>query len=283
MKIAVTGGNGRVGQTVIQVALEQGHEVVSIDRTSPESASQLLESASQSPKLAHIQADLTDYAAFAQAITGCEALIHLAAIPHPRFDPDYVVHHNNVVSSYNALSTAARLGIWRVCQASSINAVGAAFSRQPRFDYLPLDEQHPTYNEDAYSLSKWLCEQQADSFTRRYEQMRIATLRIHWAVPDRETVITRRHDPPERMAKELWGYTERRAAARAFLLALTADFSGHEVFFIVAPETLTAVPSPTLKEQFYPDVPLRGSLTGNQGFFNCAKAERLLGWRHEEE
>ncbi len=275
MKIAVTGGNGRVGQTVIQVALAQGHEVVSIDRALPEQTASI-------PHLHHIQADVTDYAALAQAITGCEAIIHLAAIPHPRTDPDYVVHHNNVVGSYNVLSAAARLGIWRVCQASSINAVGAAFSRRPRFDYLPLDEQHPTYNEDAYSLSKWLCEQQADSFARRYEQMTIATLRIHWAVADRETVAQRRHDPPERMAKELWGYTERRAAARAFLLGVTADFTGHELFFIVAPETLTAVPSPILKEQFYPDVPLHGSLSRHQGFFNCAKAERLLGWRHDE-
>ncbi|MBX3058797.1 MAG: NAD(P)-dependent oxidoreductase [Anaerolineae bacterium] len=271
----MTGGNGRVGQTVIQVAREQGHKVVSIDRSPPASASHLA-------GLAYIQADLTDYAAFEQAITGCDALIHLAAIPHPRTDPDYVVHHNNVVSSYNALSAAARLGIWRVCQASSINAVGAAFSRQPRFDYLPLDEQHPTYNEDAYSLSKWLGEQQADSFARRYKQMTIASLRIHWAVPDRETVAQRRHDPPEQMAKELWGYTERRAAARAFLAGVTADFTGHEAFYIVAPETLTAVPSPILKEQFYPDVPLHGSLSGHQGFFNCAKAERLLGWRHDE-
>src|SRR5580765_2907292 len=89
-----------------------------------------------------------------------------ALIPSPRGFPDHVVHNNNVVSSSNALSAAARLGIRRVCQASSINATGASYSRWPRYDYFPLDELHPTYNEDAYSLSKWMCAEQGDSFAR---------------------------------------------------------------------------------------------------------------------
>jgi len=60
------------------------------------------------------------------------------------------VHHNNVVSSYNVLSAAAQLGINRVAQASSVNATGAVYSRWPQYDYFPVDEHHPTYNEDAY-------------------------------------------------------------------------------------------------------------------------------------
>lgn len=279
MRIAVTGGNGRVGRAVIEHAVAQGHSVVSIDRTHTDAE---VPQASVTTNVTTIQADLTQYAAFEQAIAGCEALIHLAAIPHPLNDPDYVVHHNNVVSSYNALSAAARLGIWRVSQASSINAIGGMYSRWPSFDYLPLDEQHPTHNEDPYSLSKWLCEQQADSFARRYEQMGIATLRIHGVVPDQEWVLQRRDMPPDRSATNLWGYVLRRAVANAFLRAVTADFTGHEVFYIVAPETSSAISSLVLKDQFFPDVPLRGSLSGHQGFFNCAKAERLLGWRHED-
>src|SRR6202011_523388 len=104
---------------------------------------------------------------------------------------DYVVHNNNVAGSYNVLSAAARLGITRVCQASSINATGGAFSRRPRYDYFPLDEVHPTYNEDPYSLSKWICEQQGDSFARRYEHMSIASLRFHWVIEDRAAARNR--------------------------------------------------------------------------------------------
>ena len=273
MNIAVTGGNGRVGQAVITYALAQGHTVRSIHQTAANPQT-------SSPQLSHIQADVTDYAALEQAIDGCDALIHLAAIPSPVNHPDYVVHNLNVVASYNALSTAARLGIKRVPQASSVNATGGVFSQWPRYDYFPLDEEHPTYNEDPYSLSKWICELQADSMTRRHPELTVASLRIHWVVHERIDAVRREAELNQFIAKQLWGYTRFESAARAFLLALTADYSGHEVFYIIAPNTMVNTPSQQLKEMHFPDVPLREELVDNQGFFNCRKAERLLGWKH---
>jgi UDP-glucose 4-epimerase len=186
-----------------------------------------------------------------------------------------------VVGSYNALSAAAQLGINRVCQASSVNATGASFSRWPRYDYFPLDEQHPSYNEDPYSLSKWICEQQGDSFARRYEQMVISSLRFHWVMPERATAAQHGKSLGEVLVKQLWGYTRLDAAAHACLLSLTAPFTGYEVFYIVAPDTMMDTPSLELAEQFFPDVPLRGDLPANSGFFDCGKAERLLGWDHD--
>ena len=121
------------------------------------------------------------------AFAGCDALIHMAAIPQPFKHPDHIVHNNNVVGSYNALRAAVERGIMRICQASSVNAIGLSYSRAPRFDYFPLDEEHPNYTEEPYGLSKWICEQQADTFARRYEDIRIASMRFHWVVPDRAT------------------------------------------------------------------------------------------------
>ena len=89
-------------------------------------------------------------------------------------------------------------------------------------------------------------------------------------------------DVASMQAKHLWGYTRFDAAARACLLALTAGFKGHEVFYIVAPDTCVETPSLELAGQFFPDVPVRGDLSGNRGFFDCGKAGRLLGWRHDE-
>ena len=270
MKIAVTGGNGRIGQAVVELAQEQGHTVVNIDRVPGKQ---------DAPTL---QLDTTDYNAFVKAIDGCDALIHLAAIAAPWGHPDHIVHNNNVVSSYNALRAAAEVGIKRVCQASSINAIGGAYSRWPHYDYFPLDEQHPTYNEDPYSLSKWICECQADSIVRRYEGMTIASLRIHGVVSARAESVNWKNDSDNIAAKHLWGYTRQDATANACLLGITAVFSGHQVFYIVAPDTMMDVPSRTLKEQYYPDVAVTGDLSGNTGFFNCQKAERLLGWNHPE-
>jgi UDP-glucose 4-epimerase len=228
----------------------------------------------------HVSADVTRYADLEVALRGCEALVHLAAIRSPLGHPDYVVHNTNVVASYNALSAAAHLGIQRVCQASSVNATGAAFSRSPRYDYFPLDEHHPTYNEDPYSLSKWICEQQADSFVRRFESMAITSLRFHLIVPTRADAEKRRGNLGEVFVRHLWGYTLLDAAARACVLSLTASFEGHHPLYIIAPDTIVEEPSLDLRARYYPNVPIRGNLDGHAAFFDSSKAARLLGWRH---
>ena len=125
MHIAITGGSGRIGRAVIDLALAQGHGVVSIDR--------LLPTGDRSSAVQFVEADMTQYADVEQGLQGCDALVHLAAIPSPGAQPDHVVHNNNVVGSYNALRAAAQLGINRVCQASSVNATGATYSRWPHY------------------------------------------------------------------------------------------------------------------------------------------------------
>ena len=192
------------------------------------------------------------------------------------------MYTENTAGSYNALSAATTLGISRVCLASSINAIGGAFSRTPRYDYFPLDEQHPTYAEDPYSLSKWVMEQQGDAFARRYEGMRIASLRFHMLVDSYERAAQISSFFGEGTIRHLWAYTSLAAASRACLLAVTADFRGHEAFYIVAPRTVVPEQSLELARQYYPNTPIRGDLADHTSFFDCAKAERLLGWRHED-
>ncbi|MCS6848305.1 MAG: NAD(P)-dependent oxidoreductase [Anaerolineae bacterium] len=285
MKVAVTGGNGRFGRVVIAHLIRSGYDVVNIDRTPPEGAS-----ANRPNAGAFISLDLADLPALTRALEGCDAVIHLAAIPSPMHVPEPDVYVNNTVTSYNVLFAAADLGIEKVCLASSINAIGGAYSRKARYDYFPVDERHPTYNEDAYSLSKWVMEQQADSFARRHERMTIASLRLHGLhkLAARRTLEDiNQLDPVVRLrvANHLWAYTDIDAAARACIAALHATYTGHEVFFIVAPTTIFTpdIHSAELAQQFYPDVPIVGDLSGNAGFYNCAKAERLLGWRHGDD
>ncbi len=108
-------------------------------------------------------------------------------------------------------------------------------------------------------------------------------MRFHWVVRERP-VATQSvgYSQSDAGTKNLWGYTRFDSAARACLLSLTADFKGHEVFFIVGPETVLDIPSLELKEKYFPNVEVRGDLSGNKSFFNCSKAERLLGWKHNE-
>jgi nucleoside-diphosphate-sugar epimerase len=274
MRIAITGSSGRVGRAIVGMALAEGHSLVCIDRVAPPDEA-------RQENLSFVQADVTDYAAFEAALRGCAALVHMAAIPSPGHHPDEVVHNNNVVGSYNALRAAVAAGIKRICQASSVNAIGAAYSRMPRYDYFPVDEKHPSYNEDPYSLSKWICELQAESIARRYEDVTIASMRFHAVVPDRATIVQWQTRRGPVMSKHLWGYSRYDASARACLLSLTADYQGAEAFFIIAPDTTMDVPSLELAQKFFPNVPVRGDLSGHRGFFDCSKAERLLGWVHE--
>ncbi len=272
MRIALTGGSGVVGQAVKAEALKRGHSVVSIDRVAATDEV-------TSDRLRFVQAEMSDYEALLRAFEGCDVLIHLAAIPSPFHVEDHIVHNSNVVGSYNAMRAAIEQGIVRICQASSVNAIGLSYSREPHFDYLPIDESHKNHTEEPYGLSKWICEQQADTLVRRYENVRIASLRFHWVVPDRAHA-SRNAEISEDVAKHLWAYTRSDAAASACLLSLEAAFNGHQVFYIVAPDTTVDVPTLDLARSFFPQVPVKGDLSGFRSFFDSSKAERILGWRH---
>lgn len=273
MKIALTGASGRVGRGIAALAVAQGHTIVGIDRVPKHE--ELPES------VAFIQAEMDDYDTLVAAFAGCDAMIHMAAIPSPGRHPDQVVHNNNVVGSYNALRAAAENGIMRICQASSVNAIGHAYSRHPRYDFFPLDETHANYSEDPYSLSKWICEQQADAFVRRYDGMTIASMRFHYVVPEREMAARVYPADGPNVDKHLWAWTNLNAAADACLRSVNAAFKGHEVFYIVSPTTTVEVPSLELAARHFPNVPITGDLRGLRSFFSSAKAERLLGWDHD--
>jgi UDP-glucose 4-epimerase len=214
-----------------------------------------------------------------EAFSGCDALIHMAAIPNPLHDPDHIVHNNNVVGSYNALRAAVENGIMQICQASSVNAIGFSFSRESHYDYFPLDENHANYNEDSYSLSKWICEQQADSFARRYEDIHIASMRFPLVVPDRGAPDRVHHRYKKNPPTHLWSYVLHTSAARACVASLSAEFKGHEVFYIAAADTNTDESSLELAAKHFPDIPIQGDLSGGKSFISTEKAERMLAWK----
>jgi UDP-glucose 4-epimerase len=275
MKVAVTGANGRIGRDVVERAHSDGHDIVAIDRWSPG------RDIDRQPGIRLVSADATDYDALRGALTGCDALIHLAAITGPGHHPDHVVHDQNVLGSYHALRAAVDVGIGRICQASSVNAIGGRFSRTAHYDYFPVDERHPTYAEDPYSLSKWCCEQQADSIARRFDGLTISSLRLHGVVTDRSEAAAWNRTMSAEVVRQLWGYTTRDAAARACLAAIAADFRGHETMYIVAPDTMSDVPSLELHARHYRGVPVRGDLAGHRAFFDGRKATDLLDWTHD--
>ncbi len=113
--------------------------------------------------------------------------------------------------------------------------------------------------------------------------MRVASLRLSWSVPTREHAT---RGDSERRKNDLWGYVQEDAGADAFLLAVAGEdgrWSGHERFFITAPDTASDVPTMELYARYWKDVRIKEGkdLSGRKGFFDCSKAERLLGWVHQ--
>ena len=119
--------------------------------------------------------------------------------------------------------------------------------------------------------------------------MNVASLRFHWSVPSRDHIIQLQGDPKRPYItenKDFWGYVQEDSVADACLLALANNgkWHGHERFFIVAPQIWCKEDSETLRAQFWSDVPVvKGKgFEGRKSFFDCSKAERLLGWRHQD-
>ncbi|KAF8807054.1 NAD(P)-binding protein [Phlegmacium glaucopus] len=281
MKLVITGCNGSVGKRVVKLALEQGNTVLGIDLTQQRAGNDPPQPRiyDDHPEYTFAAADLRDFEVVLKLLDGYDAVINLAAHRNPG-DYKVATHNSNVVISWNILRACAELGITRVAQASSANVITLVFSQQCHFNYFPIDEQHPCEPDEPYGLSKLICEMQADTIVRRYSSMKVASLRLHWSVPYRAIADSNR-------PKDLWGYVQEDSSAEAFLLAIKPNndkWSGHETFFITAPETAVDENTMSLIRNSYPDVPIKEgkAFVGREGFFDCSKAATLLGWYHKD-
>lgn len=277
MRIVVTGAAGRLGRRVVARALRAGHEVVAADLPS------VAATCEDGVRLVWRGADLTVLEDARALLAGASAVAHLAGLTSPRAAEEPEVHRTNVGATYNVLVAAEEQGVAAVCTASSVNAIGGFYSARPHYDYFPLDEAHPSYCEDAYSLSKWLGEHQSAAFARRRPAAVFAALRLHAL---REDIADATHPPdtgPTQRWRDLWGWTPFDAAAAAVLRALRRPTPGHAVYNIVAARTTCDVPSAELARRFHPDIPLRTQLLGNAGFYSTARALVELGWDAHDE
>lgn len=174
MRILITGGSGQVGQAVVRRLVERGDKVKVIGRTP----------GVEFPGATYEVCDVTDYAALRQAVIGCEAVVHLAAVPNPSSQSSEIVFSTNVLGTFNVFMACEEEGIRRVVQASSINALGQFYGLKPApLSYLPVDEDHPCFSTDVYSFSKHVIEDIGDYYWRRSGISSVA-LRLPYVAPE---------------------------------------------------------------------------------------------------
>jgi nucleoside-diphosphate-sugar epimerase len=281
--VVVTGGNGKIGEAILRELQDREYRAVNLAR------GKRREDVSDS----YFRTDLLNagevYGSLARS--DADAIIHMGTIPSPRGHPGWRTYESNAMSTYHVLEAATELGLDAACVASSINAIGYDFQdANTHVEYLPVDEEHPVTPRDPYAISKHAIEVTADGFGRtpgapttisslRYpavlneEQLRARD----WGDSTTEE-IKRTFDDS---ANDLFTYIHLDDAAAIAVDAVEADYRGHEVFWAVAADTVSTVPTPELIEAVYPETELRESLTGHDGLISIEKARTLLDWEPE--
>ncbi len=158
MRILITGGAGLIGRAIATHLFARGYDVHLTDIV-PET---------DVPHTTYAVCDIMDFDALREQVRGCDAIVHMAALPSPLSGPGHEVFRINTVGTFNVFEAAAQAGIQRVVQASSINAIGCAWkTKEFSPAYLPIDEDHPLDTDDPYSFSKEQVEAMGAYFWRR--------------------------------------------------------------------------------------------------------------------
>jgi nucleoside-diphosphate-sugar epimerase len=275
MRIMVTGASGLVGRATVRECVAAGHSVVAVDRVVPPSGLW----PDKNPEFREV--DLVDVGQVAGLLAGCDAVIHLGAIPRPTRHAPEVVFGNNVRATFAVLQAADLVGVRRAVIASSVSALGTAYAVRPFSPlYAPVDEAHPLLGQDAYALSKEVDERIAEVFHRR-NGMSVLAYRLHAVTEGGKAndLATDAREHPENWAHLLWGYIDVRDAATAFRLGVETDGLGFEAFNIIAHDSLSDVPTEELIRRYSPQTEIRTPIEGTDSAWSSEKAYRLLGWR----
>ena len=208
---------------------------------------------------------------------GLDAIVHLGAIPAPGRLSDVATFHNNMLSSFNVLNAARKLGIRRIVTASSETVLGLPFDTPP--PYIPVDEEYPARPESTYSLVKHLEEQLAIQMVRWDPEVSISALRFSNVMDPEDYAAFPSFDADPMLRKwNLWGYIDGRDGAQAVLRALETNRPGFETYIIAAADTVMSRPNAELVAEVFPGVPVTRELGEHDTLLSIDKARRLLGY-----
>jgi dihydroflavonol-4-reductase len=140
MKVALTGGNGHIGNAIIEELIRRDYPIKALIH----SKSNFLESRN----IETVKGSLDDEASLLELMKGCDYLIHCAAIISINGDQNQQVQKTNVEGLENVLKAAKKSNLKRIVHLSSVHA----------YNHLPIDEKmNETRNfvsDSAYSYDK---------------------------------------------------------------------------------------------------------------------------------
>ncbi|MBD5784560.1 NAD(P)-dependent oxidoreductase [Cellulosimicrobium terreum] len=267
-RVLVTGADGTIGRATVLHLLATGFDVTALSR----------EIAHDCPADRVIEGDARSPEDVGRGLDDADAVVHLAAIPHPNLGTPLEVYATNTTATYAVLSLAGERGVRRAVVASSINASGIPMNPHGvRPAYFPIDEDLPPDVADAYSLSKQADEAAAQAAWRQWG-IDVVALRFPWTAP-RDRLLAGAADvarDPGSKVREGWSYLDVRDAARAVGAALTAPLDGAHVVGLAADDLLLPAPTTELLARYAPDVPLRRAVGPDAALVDTRRARELL-------
>jgi nucleoside-diphosphate-sugar epimerase len=273
-RVLVTGAAGLIGRAVLAALRTEGLDVTAL----------VLQDPGDLDAAAVVVGSAADPDVVRPALRGCDAVIHLAAIPVPYGGTPIQVFGGNVSATFVVLDEAGRAGIEHAVIASSYSATGLPFARELLHPaYVPIDMDLPPQVEDCYALSKQVDELTAQMAHRAYG-LNVVALRFpfvggfgdrlpkHAALVERELEIG---------ARDVWSYLESRDAARAAVMGLSVD--GLHALYVAAPRTLVPYRTAELLDRFHPSAQRRAPLPGRTVPLDLAPAREVLGFTAQFE
>ena len=173
MRVLVTGADGFIGSHLTEALVRNGYEVRAFVYYNSFNSWGWLDHCADDvkDKFEVFAGDIRDPHGVKKAMTGCDAVLHLAAliaIPFSYHSPDSYVD-TNIKGTLNVLQAARELNVSRVIHTSTSEVYGTA-------QYVPIDEKHPLQGQSPYSASKIGADQLAFSFYSSFN-LPVVTLR----------------------------------------------------------------------------------------------------------
>ena len=164
-KILVTGADGFIGSHLTEALVRAGYETRAFVMYNSLNSWGWLDHPAEDVKghFEVVAGDIRDPHGIANAMEGCDAVLHLAAliaIPFSYHSPDSYVA-TNINGTLNVLQAARRLGTQRVISTSTSETYGTA-------QFVPITEEHPVNGQSPYAATKVAGDQLALSFQKSF-------------------------------------------------------------------------------------------------------------------
>jgi len=166
LRALITGADGFIGSHLTELLVRQGYDVRAFVLYNSFDSWGWLDRCAEDVKgqFDVFTGDIRDPYGVRQAMRGCDAILHLAAliaIPYSYHSPDTYVD-TNIKGTLNILQAARELGVAKVIHTSTSEVYGTA-------RFVPITEEHPLQGQSPYSATKIGADQLALSFYASFQ------------------------------------------------------------------------------------------------------------------